>query len=449
MPITFVRNDITRMHVDAIVNAANETLLGGGGVDGAIHRAAGPGLLAECRTLGGCPTGEARITKGYDLPCKYVIHTVGPIWQGGSRGEAALLAACYRNSLILARDHGCQTVAFPLISAGVYGYPRDEALRIATDTIRQFMLDNDMLVYMVIFDRASMTISEKLYANIARYIDDNYVDAVYQSPSESLRARRLAQLQQLNSPRPDRTEAASEPVRAKKARRLTDLFRRKAGDRPAEAAPSHDADLFDGMTEDIGPGAQQETSTGPHNPAEEVPPFDPDLFDGTAEGIGPEAQAKPLFPSHRPAAPAPHPSDQADQAVYAEAPLCGGDIPNASLDELLNQVDESFSRMVLRKIDERGITDAACYKRANIDRKLFSKLRSDADYRPSKRTALALGIALELPLPELKEMLMKAGFALSRASRADIIVEYFVSRRQYDIDRINEALFAFDQPTLC
>ena len=324
MPLLIVQNDIVKIKTDAIVNAANTSLLGGGGVDGCIHRAAGPELLAECRTLGGCETGSAKITKGYRLPSKYVIHAVGPRWQDGKHGEEEKLASCYRVSLELAREHGCETVAFPLISSGIYGYPKDQAFKVAVDTIRAFLTENDMTVYLVILDRRAYQIGGKLFADIAVYIEDNYEEAHFVSRSMLMK--------------------------------------------------------------------QPETLLW-----EEAP----------------------------------------EKATYAK-----------TLDDALSRIDESFSEMLLRKIDENGMTDAQCYKKANIDRRLFSKIRSDRQYKPSKTTAIAFAVALELSLDEAREMLMKAGFALSRSNKFDIIIEYFIAHGNYDVFEINEALFAFGQNLL-
>ena len=332
MPLEIVRNDITKMTVDAIVNAANESLLGGGGVDGAIHYAAGPQLLAECKTLGGCKTGKAKITGGYNLPAKYVIHTVGPIYEDGKHGEKALLESCYRESLALTKEHNCETVAFPLISSGVYGYPKDQALKVAIDVISDFLLENEMKVYIVIFDKAAYKISEKLFSDIAEYIDDNYVD--------------------------EHTDYRRERMRM---------------NMPMEAS---------------------------------IGMFEADLCE------------------------------------------CKAIMTEYDLDPKLKQIDESFSQMLLRKIDEKGMTDAECYKKANIDRKLFSKIRGDVNYKPSKPTAIAFAISLELSLDETEDMLKKAGFALSHSNKFDIIIEYFISKGNYNIFEINEALFAFDQSLL-
>jgi len=162
MNLNVVRGDITSLKVDAIVNAANQNLLGGGGVDGQIHRKAGPALLEECRTLNGCETGEAKITKGYDLPAKYVIHTVGPVWHGGQHGEAGLLRNAYLNSLRLAEENGIKSIAFPAISTGVYGYPKEEAARIAVDTILEFVRGKNLEVTLVAFSERDENIYTEL-----------------------------------------------------------------------------------------------------------------------------------------------------------------------------------------------------------------------------------------------------------------------------------------------
>lgn len=349
MPIKIVRDDITKMKVDAIVNAANSSLLGGSGVDGAIHRAAGPELLAECRGLGDCETGDAKVTRAYRLPCKYVVHTVGPVWRGGGHSERELLASCYRRSLELALKRECETVAFPLISSGVYGYPKDQALQVAMESVGKFLLEYDMTVYIVVFDKASYQIGGKLFSDIAAYIDQRYVD--------------------------EHTDSALERAR-----------RQALWDAPMACPP---------------PMRQEDSQAG-----------------------------------------------EKDFAVGKGRPLMPGMAAPASLSDALKQLDEGFSQTLLRLIDQKGMTDAQCYKKANIDRKLFSKIRSNPAYRPSKPTALAFAVALELSLEETEELLKKAGFALSRSSKFDIIVEYFISRGSYNVFTINEALFAFDQSLL-
>lgn len=344
MPLTIVRNDITKIKCDAVVNAANRHLAGGGGVDGAIHRAAGPELHRACLKLGGCRTGLAKITESFNMPCKYIIHTVGPRWHGGGMHEAELLASCYRESLRLASEYECESVAFPLISAGAYGYPREEALHIAVSEISKFLLKNEMTVYIVVYDRECFKVSKKLMSDVTEYIDQHYVDEHFVNRQSA---------------------AMSNP----------------------SFISNHSPRMNRGMT-----GA---------------------LLDAMA--------------SHE----------------YGKRSFSARE--EQGLEEMLASLDESFSQMLMRKIDEKGMTDAQCYKKANIDRKLFSKIRGNVNYKPSKPTVIAFAIALELSLEETKDMLMKAGFALSHSSKFDVIVEYFIRNRCYDVFKINEVLFSFDQ----
>ena len=335
MPLEIIRNDITKVQADAIVNAANATLLGGGGVDGAIHRAAGPELLEECKRLGGCETGQAKITKGYQLPAKYIIHTVGPIWHGGTTDEELLLRNCYKNCLSLAKEYQLESIAFPLISSGAYGYPKDKALQIAISVIGDFLLSNEMTVYLVVYDKTSYVLSEKLFSSITQYIDDKYIE---------------------EAPRDHRSRSDTT------------------------------VQLRDTILE---------------------------------------------FP---------------EQSLPKQAPRVRKS--KRSLDEVVKNMDETFSQMLLRLIDEKGMTDSETYKRANIDRKLFSKIRNDINYKPSKPTAIAFAIALQLNLDETKDLLRRAGFALSHSCKFDLIIEYFIEEGNYNIFEINEALFAFDENLL-
>lgn len=340
MPFSIVRQDITKMKVDAIVNAANTELQRGGGVCGAIFKAAGAAeLQAACDKLAPIKTGEAVITPGFALPAKFVIHTVGPIYRQCSKEEnEKLLWAAYTNSLKRALENNCKSIAFPLISSGIYGYPKDEALQVATKAIRDFLTKHDLDVYLAIFDKDAFLVSEKLLGEVESYIDQHYVE---------------------------RQET--------RERKLLDVEREFL----------HVDEEVDKYNEHLLANAQS---------------F---IMDGS----------KPI-------------------------------------EDLVENLDEPFSEFLLRLIDAKEMTDVEVYKRANLDRKLFSKIRTGKGYMPSKRTAIALAVALELSLAETDELLKRAGYALSHAVKFDVIVEYFIINGKYDIFAINEVLFKYDQPLL-
>lgn len=341
MPFTIVRQDITNMKVDAIVNAANTDLQMGGGVCGAIFKAAGAAQLqAACDKLAPIKTGEAVITSGFGLPAKYVIHAVGPVYRDWNKEQNEQhLRAAYTNSLKRAIESNCESIAFPLISSGIYGYPKDEALQVATSAIQDFLIDHDIDVTLVVFDKLSFIVSRELLGAVESYIDEHYVD------THQIKRRQLLDVEQ------QALFEADERVSKRKQRLFKDM-----------SAPS----------------------------------------------------------------------------VGAPAPL----------DDLVGNLDEPFSQMLLRLIDAKGMTDVEVYKRANLDRKLFSKIRSNKGYMPSKRTAIALAVALKLSLDETDDLLERAGYALSHAVKFDVIVEYFIINGKYDVFEINEVLFKYDQPLL-
>lgn len=356
MPFTIVRNDIVHMHVDAIVNAANEQLRQGGGVCGAIFAAAGAEQLQEaCDAIGHCDTGDAVATPAFSLDARHVIHTVGPVWYGGFSGEELALRSCYRSSLALAHRLGDTSIAFPLISSGIYGYPKEQAIDIALDEIRTFLDHHDMDVYLVLFDAWALRASDGRFGRIEEYINDTYV-------RESPFARRAA------------WEDASAPVEYN--------------------APA-----------------------------------------GSMQGTGSLPRMAPMAPqSARSAGPSKHVRDKGDR--------------QGLLKRLLKRLDAPFSTTLMHMIDERGLKDSDVYKRANLSRQHFSKIRSNPSYQPKKQTVLALAIALELSLDDTRLLLERAGLALTHADERDVIVEYFIGQGIYDIYEINLALYAFDQPLL-
>lgn len=337
MPFQIIHNDLTKMHTDAIVNAANTQLQMGGGVCGAIFEAAGMRVLQRaCDAIGHCPVGQAVITDGYGLPAKYIIHAVGPRWQGGMHDEAKLLTQAYTNALSLAKEKGIQSIAFPLIATGVYGYPKDQAISVARAAIKAFLEKEEMMVYLVVFDRKVVELSESLYSSISHYINHYYVEI----PRDLERMRIVEQ---------------------------------------------------------------------------EI------LLEECMPQVPSDAVHKPFV----------------IKRCY-----------NRTLESLLDQMEETFTEMLLRLIDERDLTDVEVYKKANMDRKLFSKIRSKKDYTPKKATVLALAIALELSLDETKDLLMRAGYALTMSHKADVIISYFIEHQEYNLFIINETLFYFEQPLL-
>ena len=323
MPLQIVRQDIIKMRVDAIVNTTNEEMVGYSGVDLAVHEGAGPLLDIECAKSAPLGLGSAKITKGYNLPAKYIIHTSGPVWQGGLVGESIILKSCYIESLKLAVANGCHSVAFPLISSGTYGYPKDQVLKFAIQVITEFLFEHEMIVYLCVFDRKSYEFSKKLFTEISDIIDDGYAEV-----------------------------------------------------------------------------------------------YDEKCFSEVAE----------------------------TEKQFTDGKIRSGSAADKTLQEYMKAMEKPFAYKLFDLIDERGMTDVECYKKANVDKKTFSKIKCNPQtYKPSKQTAVAFAIALKLDLDETQELLASAGLTLSRSFTFDKIIRYFIQKEVYDIFEINEALFEFDQ----
>ena len=340
MALQIVRNNIVNVSADAIVNTANPEVAIGAGVDSAIYEAAGSDrLLEDRRKIGPMEPGEVAYTPAYGLDAKYIIHAIGPAWMGGGYGEREIVAKCYRGSLTLAKELECESIAFPLMATGTYGFPKDEALSIAIREISTFLLTNEMEVLLVVYDRESFEVSGRLFSEIRSFIEDADVEEEMSAFGESTmqNVRRLA-------------------------------------------------------TEDMSPMISLDKEIIP-------------------ESIPFPCEAK-------------------------------------SLEQRLVDLDKTFQEYLFMLIDRKGLKDPDVYKKANIDRKHFSKIRSKKDYMPSKKTALALAIALELSLDETRDLLGRAGLALSPSIMFDKIIEYCIANGEYDTYEINCVLFKYGQDTL-
>ncbi|MBO7364211.1 MAG: macro domain-containing protein [Lachnospiraceae bacterium] len=384
MPFRIERNDITKVKAEVIVNSANPRPVIGGGTDSAVYRAAGENALLEARKkIGDLAPGQCAVTPAFALDAKYIIHTVGPVWKDGQHGERERLRDCYRNSLTRAADLFAGSIAFPLISTGVYGFPKDEALRIALEEINGFLLTHEMDVVLVVFDRKSFELSGSLVSGIDAYIDEHMAEEAARAEygRENADARRRTEMEYISGNRADRISQ-----------------------RPAAGT----------KTPSILPEAMREEAL-------HLPDF--------------SCFKKPS------ASPAPFGS-VAGKTPYAEPD------EEDTLDQLLDRAGETFQQRLFRLIDERGMDDVTVYKRANIDRKVFSRIRCNKDYRPRKKTAVAFAIALKLDMPSMVDLLSRAEIAFSPSSKFDLIISYFVTRGIYDIFEINAALFRYGQPIL-
>ena len=356
MPFEIVRNDIVNMQVDAIVNTANPKPIIGYGCDAGIHKKAGPDLLQARKKVGAIGVGQVAITPGFDLDAEYVLHAVGPIWQDGAHNEEKLLRQCYDKALSLAWEYKCESIAFPLLSAGNHGFPKPLALQIAIAAFSSFLMEHEMQIYLVVFSDDAFALSEKLFHSVASYIDENYI---------------------LDKKLDEYGVVDKHDVREAELMQIRRALERQRNLR-----------------------YQQESL--------------------------------------------------ADEECIVQSVAMGVDEATSAYDlaDLLDETDAGFSETLLLLIDRTGKKDSEIYKKANVDRKLFSKIRNNKNYKPSKSTALAFAIALELDLDETKDFIGRAGFALTHSSKFDIIVEYFIKKRNFNIHEINLALFEFDQSLL-
>ena len=385
MPLRIVRNDITKMHVDAIVNTANPEPGYGSGLDSAVYTGAGADKLLKDRSeIAVMPKGTSAITTGYDLPAKYIIHTVGTPWIDGKSGEEEIVRNCYRSAFDIALGHEVESIAFPLLASGCYGFPKGIALRLALSEIEAFLSENEMEVYLVVFDEKSFSLSSELYGDIDSYINENFVEEKIKE--EYCFEDRMPYASQssmmLLGAAPRKTGNALE-------RSERSFFRKKKG--ANDSAPRYEDAKSSEFAEDTFVADEEEAC---------VPEF---------------------------AAPS---------------------VKKRTLDDCLSDIQKTFMELVFSFADAKEMTDVEVQKKANLDKRAFSKLKCGNTKNPSKSTALALAVALKLNLDETKDLLSRAGLALSPCSKQDLIVQYFIEHEAYDINEINFALFEHGEPLL-
>lgn len=401
MPLQIVRNDITKIKADAIVNPANPLPTVGAGIDTAVYEAAGwEKLLSARRLIGKITPGASVLTDGYNLPATYIIHTVGTFWQGGDAGEEEIIRNCYRSVFSIVQEKGIETLAIPLLASGSYHFPKGIALRIALSEIEAFLQDHDTQILLVVFDPKSFQLTSELYGDIDAYINDNYVEEKFEEEYGSVE------------------EPADEPLEEdlpepQESRKRMSFFG------AATAAGSNAlgrGSLFQSSKKSAREAFEQR---------EEAEDFAPDFVGMSAAMAMPQADEEKMSINML-----------ADKACVR------------SLDDVIENLDKTFMELVFSFADAKGISDVEVQKRANLDRKAFSKLKCGTTKNPSKTTALALAIALKLNLDETKDLLSRAGLALSPCSRQDLIVQYFIEREAYDIHEINIALFEHGEEAL-
>lgn len=389
MTFSIEKGDLSRLAADAVVVPANTRLDICGGAGEAVARAAGRWRLRRaCKRLGGCAVGGAVSTPGFKLKARHIIHAVGPVWIDGSHGELELLGDAYASALELSDHLGAQSVALPLLSTGAHGFPVREAFEVAIDSVREFLDEHETDVALVLSDKAAIEAGE-LFSDVKAYLEREY----HEEPVQASYAAGYA------AP----TGAGRGKLSESELLGKREVFAEKLS-------------MREEAFEDAGFGA------APSAPSYSSAPMPPDMQS--------DSFASP-----------------AGELIHHSLSMPFFDEP-ADLCRLLDNLDEPFSTTLLALIDARGMTDAEVYKRANISRQHFSKIRSSAEYRPTKKTVLALAVALRLDLDETRDLLNRAGFALSHSSKFDVIIEYFIKNRCYDIFAINKVLWAFDQPLL-